>query len=156
MATNPIKWSALGTFATLIAGAASAPTLKNLANAARVLGNEVDPTGAANRFPLALVQLKVRCAVAPTGSPFVSLYFLTAADGTQYEDGDSSTTPARPADLVLPVRLVNTQQFIQLKNVLLPPSPFKPLVINSTGQALTNTDNENILSYRPYTEDLVT
>jgi hypothetical protein len=36
----------------------------------------------------------------------------------------------------------------------LPPFNFKPLVINKSGQAMSNTDSENILSYRPYNEEI--
>jgi len=35
------------------------------------------------------------------------------------------------------------------------PGKYKPVVVNTGGQAFTNTDNENILYYRLYNEQAV-
>lgn len=149
---NTVKWSTLGTYTTLIDGAASAPTLKNLASAARVLGSEVN-NEAGNQY--CEIELKVRGAVAFGATAYMALYFVIAADSTNYEDGDASTTPARPPDVIIPVRAISTQQRITLRNIVLPNAKFKPLFINNGGQALTNTDGENVLYYRAY-NDLIT
>lgn len=150
---NAVKWSALGTRTLAIDGAATAPTLKNLANNARVLGNEIDnATSARNQY--ADWYLDIRFAVAPAAGAVVEVYFVTAHDDTNYEDGDSSTTPAKPPRFVVPVRAVTTQQKIVVEQIILPPFKFKPLFINTGGQALTNTDNENRLYYRPYNDEL--
>ena len=148
---NLIKWSAtLGTYTTLIAGASTAPTLKNLANGATKIGNTI--TG--NRNQYCALELKVRGASAFVAGGYVGFWWINSADDTNYEDGSDSVQSQRPQDAIFPVGALSTQQVITLWNVLLPPFNFKPLIINSTGQAFTNTDNENILSYRPYNDEI--
>ncbi len=149
MATN--KWSALGTFTTAIAGASVAPTLKALASNGRKLGSEIDPTGAGARDTLSLWQLLCRFTGAPSAGRSVELYFILAADGTNYEYGDDSAAPPDGAFVgAFALSVVSTAQRITLRNIVLPPCKFKPLILNSSGQAMTNTDNENVLSYRTY------
>lgn len=149
---NEIKWSAtLGTFTTLIDGVTTAPTLKNLANNGQKIGNAV--TGNRNRY--CGLRLKCRFAVAPSAGGVVEVYFIPAIDGSQYGDGDDSVAPPSTfRAAVLPVRAVTTQQYVGDAYVMLPPFDFKPLVINKSGQAMTNTDSENILSYRTYNEEV--
>jgi len=151
---NAIKWSALGTFTTAIAGAGVAPTLKALANAAQKLGAEID-NATATRNVLADWVLDVRGASAFTAGTWVELYFVQSVDGTNYADGDDSVAPAASALVgTFPLRAVSTQQRLALRGIELPPTKFKPLVINRGGQAFTNTDNENVLSYRPYNPEI--
>jgi hypothetical protein len=149
---NAIKWSALGTFTLAIAGDASSPTLKNLANGSSILGNELDWT--TDRSQFGLWQLRVRGASAFSTNGYVALYFILAADGTNYEDGSTSVTPAGGGYLVFPVRAVSTQQIITIPHVLFPPSKFKPLIVNFGGQAMTNTNDENQLHYRAYSDEV--
>lgn len=157
MANNLVKWSALGTFTTLIAGASSSPTLKNLASGSRILGNEVDPTGSSDRYLYCDLDLLVRFGSAPASGAYVEVYFVRAVDGTNYEDGDASIAPPTTALVArIPVRAVTTQQRIAQARIVLPSCKFKPLFANMAGQNMTNTDNENVLSYRVYTEDVVT
>jgi hypothetical protein len=151
---NLVKWSALNTFATGIAGGASAPTLKNLANNAAVLGPELDFSGAGERHQFVALELLVRGASAFTAGGYAAVWFLRAVDGTTYEDGDASVTPARDSDVILPVRAVSTAQRIAQANIPLPPFKTKFLVQNKGGQAFTNTDNENVLSYRTYDDEI--
>lgn len=145
------KWSTLGTYTTAIAGAATAPTLKNLANNGQKIGNEVD--NATNRYLYADWDLKCRFQSAPSIGGYIALYLIPAIDGTNYTDGDDSVAPP-PSTWIgnFPVRAVTTQQRVSLRGSLLPPGKFKPLAINKSGQSMTNTDDENVLSYRPYCE----
>ena len=149
---SEIKWSTtLGTFTTLIAGAASAPTLKNLANNGQKLGNAV--TG--NRHRYCALSLLCRFQSSPSTGATVEVYFIPAIDDTNYGDGDDSVAPpATYRAAVLPVRAISTAQRVDDPFVMLPPFSFKPLVINKSGQAMTNTDNENVLSYRSYNEEI--
>jgi hypothetical protein len=97
------------------------------------------------------VQLVVTFGVAPTANTGVSVWFLSAPDGTNYEDGDTNVTPARIPDVVFPVRAVTTLQRIN-RRIWLPWSNFKALVKNDgTGQAFAATGN--ILSIRPVTRE---
>lgn len=85
----------------------------------------------------------------------MALYIIQAVDGTNYADGDDAIVPAASALVgVFPVRATTDTQRIALRHVLLPATKFKPLVINKSGQAMSNTDDLSILSYRPYNEEL--
>jgi hypothetical protein len=150
------KWSALGTFTTAIAGASTAPTLKALANNAGKLGNAIDLTGSSDRQMFAHWDLYVRGAAAFTAGGSADLYLVPAVDGTNYADGGDSTQP--PAACFVgsfDLAAVATQQRRVLLMVPLPHALFKPLLWNSGGQAFTNTDNENVLSYRTFTPESV-
>ena len=147
MAT-PQKWSALGTFTLAIAGDASSPTLKNLADATLLLGNEIDWT--ADRSIYGLWQLRCRGASAFAASAAIYVWFILAADGTNYEDGAAGVEPLKAPDIIFPPRAVSTQQNITRERIVFPPSKFKPLVKNAGGVAFTNTNDENQLHYRPY------
>lgn len=150
---NKILWSALGTYTTAIAGAGVAPTLKNLANGGQKIGNEIDNTSARDQY--ADWDLYCRFASSPSAGGSCDLYFIQAVDGTNYQDGDDSVAPPVTAYVgSFPVRAVTTQQRVDLRQVMLPATKFKPLLINNSGQAMTNTDNENILSYRPYDDEV--
>lgn len=150
------KWSALDTFTTAIAGASSAPTLKALASGGRKIGNAIDLTSSGARQMFAHWDLYVRFASAPSAGSPVDLYLVPAVDGTNYADGsDSVDPPASTYVGTFDVSAVSTQQRRVLLMVALPNVLFKPLLINNAGQAFTNTDNENILSYRTFTPESV-
>ena len=152
MADNPVKWSALDSYTAILTSA----NLKNLLTLDAVTGSEIDNTA---NYQYADFDLYIRFAVAPTAGATVSLWFLQALDGTNYEDGSGTTTPVLPtrqADIVFPVAAVATQQRVTMRMRTLPNGKFKPYFYNSTTQGLTNTDNENILSYRRYNDNVVT
>lgn len=150
---NLIKWGALGSFTTIINGEGTAPTLKNLANNGQKIGSEVD--GSTNRDQFADFDLYCRFQVAPSAGGYVALYLIQAIDGSAYADGDDSVAP--PATSFVgnfPVRAVTTQQRVALRGVSLPATKWKPLAINKSGQAMTNTNDENILRYRAYNPEV--
>lgn len=150
--TSARRWSALGTYSTAIAGASSAPTLKNLANAAQKIGNAIDLTAAGSRQLYVDLDLLCRFQSAPVAGGYCEVYFVPAVDGTNYGDGDDSVAP--PLTYLVaqfPVRAVTTAQRVAYPRLVLPATLFKPLLINKSGVAMTNTDNENVLSYRAYT-----
>lgn len=148
---NEVKWSAtLGTFATLLDGTGVAPTIKALANDGQKIGSAVS----GNRHRYAAIQLKATFAVAPSAGGYVEVYLIPAVDGTQYGDGSDSVAPPSTYRVTsLPVRAVTTTQYVG-DTVMLPPFNFKPLVINKSGQAMSNVDSENILSYRTFNEEV--
>jgi hypothetical protein len=150
--SSQIKWSALGTYTTLIAGASSAPTLKNIATGTQVLGNTV--TNATDRNQYCDLVLQFQSGVAPSTSGIVEVYFIPSLDGTNYSDGDATIAP--PYHLLvaaIPLRAVTTAQRIHYGSVRLPPCDFKPLVINKSGQTTANTDNVTLLSFRTYNDE---
>lgn len=142
-------WTALGTYTTAIPGAGTAPTLKALANSARVLGAEIDNTSGKDMF--ADWDLLCKFQSSPSAGGVVNLYLVPAVDGTNYADGSDSLVPASSLFAgSMPVQANMNAQRVALRNILLPPGKFKPLIENGAGQALTNVDNENVLSYRTY------
>jgi hypothetical protein len=146
---NTITWAAYGTFTTAIAGASSAPTLKNLAAAGQKIGNAIDNTSAKN--VVLDWRLNVRFASSPAAGAYVELYLILALDSSVYADGDDTVAPPRSALVgTFPCRLVSTAQVIDLPRIVVPPGLFKPLIINKGSTGFTNTDNENVLSYVAY------
>lgn len=151
---NAVKWSALGTYTTAIAGGADAPTLKNLANDGQKLGGEIDNATSA-RDMYADFDLLCKFQSAPSTGGYVALYLIQSVDGTNYADGTDSVAPPATALVgTFPVRAVTDAQRVALRHVLLPPTKFKPLVVNKSGQAMTDVNDENVLSYRPYNEEI--
>lgn len=150
---NSIKWSALGSVLTFINGDNTAPTLKNLASLGQKLGNEVDNSTDRNQY--ADFELQVRGVSAFTIGDYAELYLIQCLDGTNYSDGSDSVSPP-PSTLVgiFPFQAVSTAQRLVLKHVFLPATKFKPLIINKGAQALTNTDNENLLRLRTYNNEI--
>lgn len=145
-----IKYNVLGSYTSVLLGAGVAPTLKNLANNTGVISNEIDNNDSTRRHPLALFDLKVRGASAFGEGAYLVGFFVLAPDGSNYADGGASVIPPTAPDIVFPLRATSDQQRISLHNVLLPNCKFKVLLFNTSGVGLTNTDNENTLSYRPY------
>lgn len=147
---SQIKWSTPGSYTTLIDGGASSPTLKNLANNAGILGNAV--TTALAQY--CSIDLLARFAVAPSVNGTVDVYFVPAVDGTNYADGDGSVLPPFTSLVAsIPVRAVTTAQRVAKHYIPVPPFNFKPVAYNKSGQAMTNTAAENVLSYRTYNDE---
>lgn len=149
---NPQKFGARGSIVTAIAGASSAPTLKNLSSGSYKLGNEIDLTGSGSRYLESNWQLKLRAASSAFAvGDYCDLYILPKVNG-QYPSGSDSVLPASAyfAGRFEVREAVTTQLYINLAGIALPNSPFKPLLTNNTTRGLTNTDNENVLSYEPY------
>lgn len=149
---SALKWSTPAATVNVILGAGVAPTLKNLANDGQKLGSEVNNETSKNRW--AGFDLLCRFQVAPSTGGYCALYLVPAVNGTNYGDGDDSIAP--PSTYlagVFPVRAVTSAQRVELPLVAIPPFKFKPLLINKSGQAMTNTDGENTLDMRTYNEE---
>src|SRR3954468_17781018 len=94
--------------------------LNSLANNGTALGSAYDNTAGqtGDGYTLCDIELVVTYGSAPTASTGVSFWFLTTQDGTNYEDGDNSTTPGRMPDVVFPLRAVTTAQRIVRRVIL--------------------------------------
>jgi hypothetical protein len=68
------------------------------------------------------------------------VWLLTTVDGTNYEDGSASVIPARPADVIIPVRAVSTTQRI-IRVMMMPPGNWYVLVAQNTGQTWASSGN---------------
>lgn len=81
----------------------------------------------------------------PSGGTGVSVWFLRSADaGATYEDGSSSVTPARMADVVIPVRSVASGPQRIIVPCWLPAGYWKPLARNE-GTGITFASSGNTL-----------
>lgn len=100
-------------------------------------------------YVLAEVELRVQFGGTPTANTSVSVWFLREVDGTNFEDGSGSITPARNPDVVIPVRATSNVQRI-IKSCILPAGSFVPLIRNDgTGQSFAASGNT--LKVRPLT-----
>lgn len=125
--------------------------LNSLANNALAVSAAYDNTqgAAGDGYTLCDLELVVTYGTAPAANTGCSVWFLASQDGTNYEDGDASTTPARNPDVVLPVRAVTTAQRV-IRRAWLPWGLSKALLKNDgTGQAMAASGNT--LKIRPAT-----
>ncbi len=79
-------------------------------------------------------------AGALTAGTGAFVWLLTTVDGTNYEDGSNSVIPARPPDIILPVRAVNTAQRI-IRNLMMPQGNWYVLLAQNTGQTWNSTNS---------------
>ena len=110
--------------------------LNALANNSLALGSALSLSAAQGAgYVLAEVELAVTFSSAPGANTAFAVWFLREIDGTNYEDGSGSVTPARAPDCVLPLRAVTTAQRV-IVVALIPAGGFKTLGKNDgTGVA---------------------
>jgi hypothetical protein len=147
------KWTDVGAVSLVIAGDASSPTLKNLANSGYILSSEVDP-GAGSLDQYSNWRLRLRATTATKGVVAKCWFVLDVGDGASYDDTSGTNTPDRAPDFVFYGYGVATQQVLQSvpQFVVRPPSPFKVLFQNTCGATLTNTNDENQLHESTFNE----
>lgn len=142
---NTVTWTSTGTYTTLV----TSSQLSGLSTVQGAIGSAV--TG--NTFQYAQIELQVNSTGAYSAGDFFSVYFLRAPDGTNYEDGSTTITPARTADVVIPVRgITNGSQRVTIDQVVLPPGSFKPLIFNLASTAVSTATS--LLSYLPYNDQI--
>lgn len=129
--------------------------LNSLANntnvACTAFDNTVGATG--DGYMLCDLELAVTFGTNPTANTGFSLWLLQSQDGSAYEDGSSSVTPARAPDVIFPVRAVTTAQLI-IRRCWLPWGKLTPLLRNEgTGQTIAASGNT--LKIRPVTPESV-
>ncbi len=142
MTTYTQRWGTPGSYTDAFA----AQALKAMANAAVVLGNEIDNSGATSYMYMHLDFL-FRMATAPVAGTTFDVYLIPAVDGTNYADS-AAPIPAPQFLVSLPSRNVNTAQRVSFLHLTIPRLKFKLAIVNSTAQSTTNTNDENVLSYR--------
>ena len=126
--------------------------LNSLANGARAISAAQDNTSALYLY--ADFELEVEFAVAPTEGNPVDLYIVPSIDGVQYADGSDSVQPPQNCFAGhFAARAVNSDQILAVRDVPLPPSLWKAVLRNSSGQTMEATGN--ILAYRPHNLSVV-
>jgi hypothetical protein len=109
-------------------------TVDNLSNAAGYLGSEID--NSSNLDDTVDIQLAATPAATPTVNVVAYVYILKCIDGTNYEDGGTSTQPKGVPVAVMPFAASTSAQKIAFTGIPIPPQKFKILVWNSTGVEL--------------------
>lgn len=88
----------------------------------------------------------------PTAGTGVSVWFLRAADGTNYEDGGSSVTPARRPDVVIPVRAVASGPQRVAVDCWVPVGTWRPMARNE-GTGISFAASGNTVRLRMLTDE---
>lgn len=120
-------WNSRGTVLTT--------ELNSLGNGNRTnAGTEV--ANQTNLDQYAKVELQVTFGSAPSAGGVVNVYMVTAADGTNYEDGSSSVDPQAHRLMVsIPVRAVTSAQRLTSRPFALEPAKTKFIIENKSGQS---------------------
>lgn len=88
-------------------------------------------------------------SLTPTGTPFVDLYLIRAADGTNYQDPNSAAQPPQSAYVgSFETTTGAGAKRIVLPDIPLPPGLFKAVVKNNTNVSLASSGNT--LKFRPH------
>lgn len=124
------------------------------ANAGSAVNNVAGGTSNADGYVRAAVELYLAAYTGtPTAGTGVSLWFLRSADGgTNYEDGSSSVTPARTADVFIPVRALASGPQRVAVPCWLPAGYWKPLARNE-GTGITFASSGNTVVVRAETDE---
>lgn len=132
-----VKWE-IGSSATVLT-----TELNSMANNAKVISSGLDNTSGLYLFD-DVEWAHASTGFTPTAGAVIELYIIRGyVDGTSnYEDGDASTDP--PASNlvgVFNIRATTSAQRHILRQIPIPPSLFKYLVINKTGGTLPSSSN---------------
>lgn len=131
---NTTKWST-----PTDRGSVLTTELNSLANGSySAVGSEVD--NATNKDLYGDFELNVTFGSAPSAGGYIGLYLIPALDGTNYADGGSSVAPPATSWIGnFPLRAVTTAQRVTITGVSLPPSKFKVVAYNGSGQAFPSS-----------------
>lgn len=140
----------LGTFADLMT-----TELDSLASTSQAVStgfyNNTQGGGGGDGFRQAIIRLTVDFVSAPAAGSCVSIWFLTCADDTNYEDGGSSITPQRYPDVKIFLNATTAAQIAD-EIAAIPPGKFKTLARNdATGQPFPASGSK--ISLRPFTDE---
>ena len=96
----------------------------------------------------AIISFLAGGSFTPTGSPFLSGWFVSKADDGHFEKLISNTAPPRSPDFVIPLfasaYAANDLALCQGGLVRLPPNLFEVLIQNNSGVALPSSGNKII------------
>jgi len=158
---NTIKWKIDTTTKVTVFPGSSTQHANDLANmaydSAAMSASTVENT---NGSQYAMFELRVKPQAAPTAG-FFNVWLIRSLNGTDFEDATghsiaaSAVIPARPADVMIPVRAVSTQQVVVSPPLLLPPQDFKVFVQNKLGTTTSNsTSSENQLFMLTFNDEV--
>lgn len=84
-------------------------------------------------------------------NPAIYLWLIGRSNGTDFEDGDSTTISPRAPDVVVPLAAVNRAQRVLTRMAVTTPDQFKILVQNKAGADLSTG---NTVKYNLYGESV--
>lgn len=152
MAQPNFLWSGAGVYT----GSAANWLTTELNALATSTANVLSTLGSAFQNTAALIYCDAEfvsgSTITPLAGGFIEVWLLRSLDGgTAYEDGSATIAPARPADIIIPVRAGTTiTPRAGSAGVLLPPGVYKPIARNQTGVTLAATSN--VIRFAGYTE----
>jgi hypothetical protein len=129
--------------------------LDSLSNDSNVLGGDIDFT-ASGIDKKKLMDVEIYLASVDLSSqknPVIYIWLLPRTDGTNFEDGDASVTPAREPDGIAKLRAVNGAQRLFVRFLLTTPDHGKLLIGNRAGVALASSGNT--VKYYTYGEEMI-
>jgi len=144
------RWGAYDSIATALS-----TDLNSLANGSLAISSAIDFTASGvDRKKYMDVEIYLASVnLSGVTNPAIYVWLLARSDGTNYEDGDGSTTPARPPDKVVPLRVVNGAQRVFTRFILTVPDYGKILVKNAAGAALAASGNT--VKYYTYGDEII-
>ncbi len=150
MATNQLKWKTVVENTCLT----TATELKNITNTSFVaIAGVID--NRADLYQYIQFHLKMHHQSAPTaGIGAYSLWFIQSYDGTNYEDASSAIS--KPPDIIVPCQAVATSYEIVWPAIptYAPPTKFKILFQNISGQTTENSNDNNHIYYSMFVDDV--
>lgn len=104
--------------------------------------NNVQATSNLNGYTRAKIEFYMAAySGTPSANSGLLVWFLKSVDGTNYEDGSSSVTPARNPDVVISVNATASGPQRIVRECFIPVGNFKPLGGNRTGIAFAGSGN---------------
>lgn len=129
---NELKWGAAWASSTLVASGSSVNSA-----AFSAASSEYDNSTGLNQF--GKVEITPTYASAPTAGQVIEVYMVTAPDGTNYEDGESTGDPQSHQLVgVLPLRAVTSAQRICTGVFPLQPAKTKMRIKNGSSTTLSS------------------
>jgi len=143
MATEK-RWTAYDSIQTYLT-----TDLNSLTNNGLVIGSAIDFTASGTDRKL-YIDIELYLAsidLSSQDNPAAYIWLLRRTDGTNFEDGSASITPARMPDDIIPLREANAAQRISGKLITVPDQG-KILIKNKSG--VTWASSGNTLKYNIY------
>jgi len=139
-----ITWTSYGSWTTALSSG-----LDSLANDGLAISSAIDNSTNNDLF----MDIEVYLASVDLSSqtnPAIYIWLLARTDGINFEDGGTSTPPARAPDAIIPLQEVNAAQRVFARMLMLTPDQVKILIQNKTGASLASTGNT--VKYNTYGE----
>jgi len=145
---SELRWTSYGSLVTYLS-----TELNSLANDANKLGSAIDFASANRKMYMDVEVYLASIDLSDQTNPAIHIWLLPRTDGTNFEDGSDSVTPARAPDKVVPLREVNGAQRVFARFLMTTPDQGKLLIKNKTGVALASSGNT--VKYRLYSQEIV-